>query len=150
MKTLHFFFDPLSRDAQLAFERLPELLEGVAHELVHVPALRAAPKGQALLRLAFACTAPGLMPNRWVLENIVKAAAQGGDPDDPARLRSLAALLAPARDPQSPEVAAELHAASAEAMAHGVTDEPVVEVDGQRYVGEVGLLLMSARLGGPG
>jgi hypothetical protein len=150
MKTLHFFFDPLSRDAQLAFARLPQLLEGVHHEVIHVPALLAPPKGQALLRLAFACGAPGLMPNRWVLEHILGHAAKGGDPDDPQQLRWLAVLLAPARDPKSPEVDAEVRAAHAEAMARGLTREPIVEVDGQRYVGEIGLALMSARLGGPG
>lgn len=150
MKTLHFFFDPLSRDAQVAFERLPQLLEGVHHEVIHVPALLAPPKGQALLRLAFACGAPGLMPNRWVLEHILGHAAKGGDPDDRPRLQSLAALLAPVRDPRSPDVAAEVRAASAEAITRGLTQEPIVEVDGQRYVGEIGLALMSARLGGPG
>jgi 2-hydroxychromene-2-carboxylate isomerase len=146
MKTLRFSFDPLSPDARLAFEQLPELLEGVHHEMIYEPALRCPPRGQALLSLAFASTATGLMPNRWVLENVLRHA---DDPDDPASLQALAQLLAPQRDPHSPQVQAELQSATDKALARGVTHEPVVEVDGKRFVGEIGLALLAAWLGQP-
>jgi hypothetical protein len=148
MKTLHFIFDPLSPDARRAFDELPQWLEGVHHEVIHEPALVSATSGLALLRLAFACSVPGRMPSRWVIENILRHAAQAGDPDDAQRLSVLAQALKPGRDPQSPEVEAEVQAAQANGIAHGLTPEPIVEVDGRRFVGGVGLPLMSAWLRG--
>ena len=42
MKTLRFFFDPISPYAALAFAHLPQALVGCSYELVHVPVLFAA------------------------------------------------------------------------------------------------------------
>ncbi len=42
MKHLSFWFDPISPFAHLAFERLPDVLEGVSYELAYRPVLFAA------------------------------------------------------------------------------------------------------------
>lgn len=42
MKHLTFWFDPISPFAHLAFERLPQLLEGVSHSVTYRPVLFAA------------------------------------------------------------------------------------------------------------
>lgn len=42
MKTLRFYFDPISPYAALAFERLPEALEGLSYEVEYRPVLFAA------------------------------------------------------------------------------------------------------------
>ncbi|ODU10437.1 MAG: disulfide bond formation protein DsbA [Rubrivivax sp. SCN 71-131] len=42
MKRIDFWFDPLSPFTYLAFERLPEALQGLSHEVVYRPALLAA------------------------------------------------------------------------------------------------------------
>lgn len=39
MKRIDFWFDPLSPFAYLAFERLPEALQGISHEVVYRPVL---------------------------------------------------------------------------------------------------------------
>ena len=42
MKTIRFYFDPISPYAALAFERLPEALEGLSYEVEYRPVLFAA------------------------------------------------------------------------------------------------------------
>ncbi len=42
MKRIEFWFDPISPFAYLAFERLPQALEGLSHEVVYRPVLFAA------------------------------------------------------------------------------------------------------------
>lgn len=168
MKRIVFHFDVVSPFAYLAFERLPQVLEGCSYVVDYRPLLFAgllAHWGQkgpaevepkrawtfrhvhwlaaqhgialdtpavhpfnplALLRLALACG-----PNRRVVEALFRHAwVGGGDANDPARLAALTEALAPARDPASAEVKAELRAATDDAIAQGVFGVPSFELEG--------------------
>lgn len=170
MKRVAFYFDVVSPFVQLAFERLPQVLEGCSYVVDYRPVLFAgllAHWGQkgpaevepkrawtfrhvhwlaarhgvpldtpaahpfnplALQRLALACG-----PNRRVVEALLRHVWVGGDDaNDPARLAALNAQLAPARDPASPEVKAELRAATDEAIARGVFGVPSFGLDDGR------------------
>jgi 2-hydroxychromene-2-carboxylate isomerase len=189
MKHIVFHFDPISPFAWLAFERLPQVLEGLSVSVDYRPVLLAGllqhwgtkgpaetePKRQwtfrhvhwlaaqqgtvlqtpavhpfnplPLLRLALACG-----PNRRVVEALFRHvwAAEGADAADPARLAALTAALAPARDPDSAEVKAELRQATADAAAAGVFGVPSFEADGRLYWGLDALpMLRDALQGGP-
>ena len=143
----------ISPFAYLAFEHLPQALEGCSYEVQYRPVLFAGllghwgqkgpaeiePKRQwtfrhiawlshtlqvpidtpaphpfnplPLLRLALACATPGDMPNRRVVEALMRHVWRGGaDADDPHRLRALAGQLAPVRDPAGDDVKKELRA----------------------------------------
>lgn len=173
MKRITCWVDPISPFAYLAFERLPQALEGGSYVVDYRPVLFAAMlqhhahKGPAeiepkrawtfrhvhwlaqrhgiamdtpvqhpfnplpLLRLATACG-----PNRRVMEAIFRHVWQGGaDAVDPQRLAALQADLAPARDPASPEVKAELKAATDDAIAQGVFGVPSFGLDGRVFWG---------------
>jgi 2-hydroxychromene-2-carboxylate isomerase len=82
-----------------------------------------------LLRLAVACG-----PNRRVVEALFHHVWRGGGADavDPARLVALQAALAPARDPGSAEVKAELRAHTDAAIARGLFGVPSFELDDGR------------------
>ncbi len=168
MKRIVFHFDFVSPFAYLAFERLPQVLEGCSYVVDYRPVLFAgllAHWGQkgpaevepkrawtfrhvhwlaaqhgivldtpaahpfnplALLRLALACG-----PNRRVVEALFRHAwVGGGDPNDPARLAALSEALAPARDPASAEVKAELRTATDAAIAQGVFGVPSFVIEG--------------------
>jgi len=116
----------------------------------------------ALLRLALACQPAGQMPNRRVVEMLMRhvwqaseapgslqaePAPQGGqgprggpsglgaDPNEPTRLAALRASLAPLRDPDSDEVKAELRTLTEAAVARGLFGVPTFEMGGRLYWG---------------
>jgi 2-hydroxychromene-2-carboxylate isomerase len=187
MKRVTFWFDPISPFAYLAFERLPEALEGCTYEVEYRPVLFAAllahwgQKGPAeiepkrawtfrhiawtaerlgialqvpaehpfnplaLLRL---CVAAG--PNRRVVEAVMRHVWRcgGADANDPPRLAALTANLAPARDPASSEVKAELRVHTDAAIARGVFGVPSFELDGRLFWGLDTLPMLRAALQG--
>lgn len=191
MKRLTFWFDPISPFAYLAFERLPQVLEGISCEVSYQPVLFAGllqhwgQKGPAeiepkrawtfrhvhwlahqhgipmqtpvqhpfnplaLLRLMLACAPEGGLPNRFVCETVLRHIWCGGlDAADPGRLATLAAGLAPQRDPQSDAVKRELREATEAAVACGVFGVPTVEAEGRRFWGLDGLPMLAAFLRG--
>ena len=98
----------------------------------------------ALLRLALACE-----PNRRVVEALFTHVWQdGGDAADAARLACLTAELAPARDPHSAEVKAELRSATDEAIARGVFGAPAMLVGEHLFWGNDRLQLLDRLLAG--
>jgi 2-hydroxychromene-2-carboxylate isomerase len=187
VKQLTFYFDVISPFAYLAFERLPQVLEGISYEVEYKPVLFAgllqhfgnigpaeiepkrawtyrhvswvaAQHGIAvatpaahpfnplpLLRLAIACG-----PNRYVVETLFRHVWIGAnDPSDAQRLAALTAQLAPARDPNSDAVKAELRANTEAAVAAGVFGVPTIEVNGRHFWGLDALPMMrDALLGG--
>lgn len=186
MKRITFWFDPVSPFAYLAFEHLPQALEGCNYAVDYRPVLFAgllAHWGQLgpaeiepkrawtyrhvawqahqlgatldmpashpfnplpLLRLALACG-----PNRRVVEAVMRHVWVGGaEATDAARLAALTARLAPARDPASAEVKAELRAATDEAITRGVFGVPTFELDGRLFWGLDALPMVAAALRG--
>jgi 2-hydroxychromene-2-carboxylate isomerase len=186
MKRLVFWFDPISPFAYLAFERLPQALEGCSYEVAYRPVLFAGllkhwgQKGPAeiepkrawsfrqvhwlahergialdtpaqhpfnplpLLRLAVAAG-----PNRRVVEAVLRHVWQGGaEADDVARLAALRERLAPARDPDSDEVKAELRRHTEAALQQGVFGVPSIELDGRVFWGLDALPMVAAALRG--
>lgn len=189
MKRIEFWFDPISPYAYLAFQHLPQALQGCTYAVEYRPLLfagllaRWGQKGPAeiepkrawtfrhvawlarqhgieiqvpavhpfnplpLLRLAIAAG-----PNRRVVELLMRHAwcSGGADAGAPARLAALRGELAPTREPDAPEVKAELRAATDAAIARGVFGVPTFELDGRLFWGMEGLpLLRAALLGDP-
>ena len=102
----------------------------------------------ALLRLAVACGHDGLV-NRYVAETVFRHVWRGGlDAADPQRLDVLRAELAPARDPASEDVKAELKANTDAAIARGLFGVPTCEVDGKLFWGFDGLAMLRDYLEG--
>jgi 2-hydroxychromene-2-carboxylate isomerase len=102
-----------------------------------------------LLRLALAAGEAGDMPNRRVVELLMRHVWHGGDDAlDPARLAALAAEVAPARDPSSDAVKAELRALGDEAVARGLFGVPTFELEGRLYWGFDALPMLKAALEG--
>ena len=100
----------------------------------------------ALQRLALACG-----PNRRVVEALFRHVWEGGgaDANEPVRLAALTEQLAPARDPQSAEVKAELRHNTEAAAAAGIFGVPTVEWDGRLFWGLDALpMLRDALTGG--
>jgi 2-hydroxychromene-2-carboxylate isomerase len=99
----------------------------------------------ALLRL---CLAAG--PNRRVVEAVMRHVwrGEGADANEPARLAALTASLAPARDPASLDVKAELRAHTDDAIARGVFGVPSFELDGRLFWGLDALPMLRAALHG--
>ena len=88
-----------------------------------------------LLRLAVASQAQGL-PNRYVCETLFRHVWTGGaDAADSGRLATLAAQLAPERDPSGPDVKEQLKDHAEEAIAAGVFGVPSMVVDGRVFWG---------------
>ena len=187
MKRLIFHFDVISPFAWLAFQRLPQVLEGISHEVEYRPLLLAGllahfgqkgpaevePKRMwtfrhvhwlaaqhgipldtpashpfnplALQRLALACG-----PNRRVVEALFRHVWTGGaDANEPARLAALTERLAPARDPGSDEVKAELRRNTEAAAAAGIFGVPTLEWEGRLFWGLDALpMLRDALTGG--
>ena len=186
MKRLVFHFDVLSPFAWLAFQRLPQVLEGISHEVEYRPLLLAGllthfgQKGPAevepkrvwtfrqvhwlaaqhgipldtpashpfnplaLQRLAVACG-----PNRRVVEALFRHVWVGGaDANEPARLAALAQQLAPARDPGSDEVKAELRRNTEAAAAAGIFGVPTLEWEGRLFWGLDALPMLRDALSG--
>ena len=184
MKPITFWFDPISPFAWLAFERLPQALEGCSYAVTYRPVLFAGllahwgQKGPAevepkrawafrqvawlaqqhgtpldtpavhpfnplpLLRLALACG-----PNRRVVEALMRHVwVGGGDAADAVRIAALTQRLAPARDPASAEVKAELRSATDQAIQRGVFGVPSFELDGRLFWGLDALPMLRAAL----
>lgn len=193
MKTLDFWFDPISPFAYLAFERLPQVLEGCSYAVNHRPVLFAALLGHhgtkgpaeveskrqwtfrhvhwlahdlgiamqtparhpfnplALLRLGIAAGAGGTC-NRRVADALFGHVWRGDGADAlaPQRLEALQAELAPARDPGSDAVKAELRANGDEAIRLGLFGVPSVVLDGRVFWGLDSLpMVRAAVLGDP-
>lgn len=101
-----------------------------------------------LLRMAVASDARGL-PNRYTCETIFRHVWQGGqDPNDPARLATLAEQLPREADPAGDEVKARLKAHTEAALAAGVFGVPTFEVDGKFFWGQDALPMLRAYLEG--
>ncbi len=101
-----------------------------------------------LLRLAVA-TDPNGHPNRYVCDAIFRHVWCGGaDAADAARLAALTQQLAPARDPASEAVKAQLRAHADAALVGGVFGVPAFVVDGKAFWGLDGLPLLRAYLQG--
>lgn len=186
MKHLVFHFDVISPFAWLAFMRLPQVLEGISHEVEYRPLLLAgllAHHGQkgpaeiepkrawtfrqvhwlaaqqgiplqtpamhpfnplALQRLALACG-----PNRHVVEALFRHVWIGGaEANEASRLAALTAELAPARDPGSDEVKAELRRNTEAAAAAGVFGVPTLECEGRFFWGLDALPMLRDALNG--
>jgi 2-hydroxychromene-2-carboxylate isomerase len=191
VKRIDFWFDCISPYAWLAFDALPQALEGLSYTVDHRPLLlggvlqhwgqkgpaEIAPKRDwtyrqvqwlaqrqglrlqlprqhpfnplALQRLAVACTPAGAAgPSRRVVQALFEHvwAAEGADANDPARLESLAATLAPARDPQSDAVKQALRASTEVALAQGVFGVPAFGCDGRLFWGLDALPMLRAAL----
>ena len=189
MKALTFWFDPISPYACLAFEHLPQALEGCSYTVDYRPVLFAGLLGHwgqlgpaeiepkrawtfrqvawhahrlgipmdmpaqhpfnplALLRLGLASAPPAGLPNRRVVELLMRHAWRGGaDANDPARLRALHEAVAPQRDPASEAVKAELRAHTEVAIEHGVFGVPTFELDGRLFWGLDALPMLRAAL----
>lgn len=186
MKRLVFHFDVISPYAWLAFQRLPQVLEGISYEVEYRPLLLAgllAHFGQkgpaevepkrvwtfrqvhwlaaqhgipldtpashpfnplALQRLAVACG-----PNRRVVEALFRHVWVGGaDANEPARLAALTEQLAPAREPGSDEVKAELRRNTEAAAAAGIFGVPMIEWEGRHFWGLDALTMLRDALSG--
>jgi len=86
-------------------------------------------------------------PNRRSVELVMRHVWRGGtDASDAARLSALQRELAPARDPTSDAVKAELRAATDEAIARGVFGVPTFELDGRLFWGLDALPMLRAAL----
>ena len=189
MKTLSFWFDPISPYAYLAFEQLPQALEGCSYAVEYRPVLFAGLLGHwgqkgpaeiepkrawtfrqvawaahrlgvpldtpaqhpfnplALLRLALASAPAGGLPNRRVVELVMRHVWHGGaEANDAMRLQALGDAVAPLRDPASEAVKAELRAHTEAAIERGVFGVPTVELDGRLFWGLDGLPMLRAAL----
>ena len=102
----------------------------------------------ALLRLALACAAAGELPNRLVVEAVLRHVwrADGADALDAARLQALTAELNPVRDPAGADVKRELRALTEAAIAAGVFGVPTIVADGRIYWGLDSLSMLAAHL----
>jgi len=188
MKHLIFTFDVISPYAWLAFERLPQALDGCSYSVTYRPIVFGAllkhhahkgpaeiePKRQWTFRqvswlahqqgtplqtpaqhpfnslaLQRLITAAG--PNRRVVEAVFRHVWAGGgaDANDPARLAALRDTLAPARDPDSDAVKAELRAHTEAAIAEGLFGVPTLTCEGRHFWGLDALpMLRDALTGG--
>jgi len=191
MKRIVFWFDVISPFAYLAFEHLPQALEGCSYEVQYRPVLFAGllghwgQKGPAeippkrawtfrhiawlshtmgipietpathpfnplpLLRLALACGEAGEMPNRHVVETLMRHVWRGGaEAGDASRLRALSETLARRRDPSGEEVKGELRACTNDAVARGVFGVPTFDLGGRLFWGVDALPMLRAALQG--
>lgn len=189
MKSLGFWFDPVSPYAYLAFEQLPQALEGCSYTVDYRPVLFAGLLGHwgqkgpaeiepkrawtfrqvawlahslniematpaqhpfnplALLRLALASAPAAGLPNRRVVELVLRHAWRGGaDANDAGRLLALNAAIAPLRDPDSAVVKAELRAHTDVAIERGIFGVPTIELDGRLFWGLDALPMVRAAL----
>ena len=102
----------------------------------------------ALLRLALACGEKGQV-NRYVCETIFRHVWLGGqDAADATRLATLRAQLAPAQDPGSDAVKAQLKTNTSLAIAAGVFGVPVMRVEDKVFWGLDALPMLRDYLSG--
>jgi 2-hydroxychromene-2-carboxylate isomerase len=103
----------------------------------------------ALLRLGLASAPAGGLPNRRVVELLMRHAWRGGaDANDAERLRALRSAVAPQRDPAGESVKAELRAHTEVAIERGVFGVPTIELDGRMFWGLDALPMVRAALQG--
>ena len=101
----------------------------------------------ALLRLGLASAPAGGLPNRWVVELLMRHVWRGGaDANDAARLTQLHDAVAVVRDPGSAAVKDELRAHTAAAIERGVFGVPTFELEGQLFWGLDALPMVRARV----
>lgn len=189
MQTLDFWFDPISPYAWLAFDALPDALQGLNVQVNYQPVLFAGllahwgQKGPAeiepkrvwtyrdvlwrahrqglhlelptqhpfnplpLLRLALACTEPGMTPSRQVVETVFRHVWEGGqDASDTQRLQALRSHLEPTRDPDGSDIKAELRIQGQRAVDQGIFGVPTVVADGHTFWGADALPMLTAWL----
>jgi 2-hydroxychromene-2-carboxylate isomerase len=157
MKNLTFWFDPISPFAYLAFERLPQALEGLSIEVSYRPILFAGllhhwgQKGPAEIEPKRAWTFRHV---HWLADQqgtAIDTPAQhpfnplallrllvwrgGADANDPARLAALTQELAPPLAANDERVKQALKDATADALARGVFGVPTIEADGRLFWG---------------
>lgn len=103
-----------------------------------------------LLRLALAAVPAGALPNRRIVEALLRHVwrGDGAEAGDAQRLRVLTESLAPPRDPAGDEVKAELRRWSDEALARGVFGVPTFDLDGRLFWGLDALPMLRAALQG--
>ncbi|HOM13315.1 MAG TPA: DsbA family protein, partial [Rubrivivax sp.] len=101
----------------------------------------------ALLRLALASAPAGGLPNRRVVELLMRHVWRGGaDANDPERLRTLQQAVGTVRDAAGEPVKAELRAHTEVAIARGVFGVPTFELDGRLFWGLDALPMLRAAL----
>jgi len=166
MQRIVFDFDVVSPYAWLAFERLPQALEGISQHVEYRPLLFAgllkawgtrapvdvAPRKAWIFRQCAwlaqrqgsTFAPPALHPfNPLALRRAVELvmrhvwARDGADPNDADALRTLAAAVAPLRDPNADAVKAELRERTEDAVRAGVFGVPSFRLDdGQAFWGQ--------------
>jgi len=100
-----------------------------------------------MLRLGLASAAGGGLPNRRVVELLMRHAwRSGADANDAARLRELRDAVAPLRDPASAAVKDELRAHTEAAVGRGIFGVPTFDLDGHLFWGLDALAMVRARL----
>jgi 2-hydroxychromene-2-carboxylate isomerase len=101
-----------------------------------------------LLRAAWACAAPGMTPNRWVVEQLFAHVWQGGGAkvDTPERLEQLLQQLAPQLVADEAQAKQRLREATDAALAAGVFGVPTFELDGRLFWGQDALPMLAAAM----
>ena len=101
----------------------------------------------SLLRLGLASAPAGGLPNRRVVELLMRHVWRGGaDANDPERLRTLQQAVGTVRDAAGEPVKAELRAHTEVAIARGVFGVPTFELDGRLFWGLDALPMLRAAL----
>ena len=101
-----------------------------------------------LLRAAWACAAPGMTPNRWVVEQLFAHVWQSGGAkvDTPERLEQLQRQLAPQLVADEAQAKQRLREATDAALASGVFGVPTFELDGRLFWGQDALPMLAAAM----
>jgi len=101
-----------------------------------------------LLRAAWACAAPGMTPNRWVVEQLFAHVWQSGGAkvDTPERLEQLQQQLAPQLVAEEAQAKQRLREATDAALAAGVFGVPTFELDGRLFWGQDALPMLAAAM----
>ncbi|MFN7693073.1 MAG: DsbA family protein [Burkholderiales bacterium] len=101
-----------------------------------------------LLRAAWACAAPGMTPNRWVVEQLLAHVWQSGGAkvDTPERLEQLQQQLAPQLVADEAQAKQRLREATDAALAAGVFGVPTFELDGRLFWGQDALPMLAAAM----
>ena len=148
MTPITFWFDVVSPYAWLAFDRLPQALEGSSYVVEYRPLLFA-----GLLKHWGQKGPAEIGPKRaWTYRQVAWLAHEQGcrlelprpHPFNPLALQRLA--VAPARDPAGEDVKAELRAATDEAIAAGLFGVPTFVAGGRVFWGQDGLAMLRAAL----
>ena len=102
----------------------------------------------ALQRLALAAAPTNGTPSRRVVELLFRHVwcRAGADPNDATALAALAQTVAPVRNPNSPEVKAELRQRTEAAAAAGLFGVPTLACGGRAFFGQDALPMLAAAL----